>query len=324
MPMVGSPESIAAHPATEQGAPDPGTTEQDVRKVGVDVSVVLPVHNEVGHIEKELRRIKKGLDASSYSYEIIVVDDGSTDGSKEVLQKYPGIRLIDRAVNRGCGHARRTGSRAALGRFIVWTDTDMTYPNDQIPALLDELRDPTVSQVVGARKSEAGSYRWARMPMKWCIRKLASYLVRSPIPDLNSGYRAFRRDVASAYLHLLPDGFSCVTTITLAFLSNGHRIKYLPIDYEKREGISKFRFFGDTARYILQVVRMVMTFNPLRVFLPLGGLLLMLAIGKIAFDIYDKNFYISTNAVILTVVAFQVMAIGLLADLICRLAGPRR
>jgi hypothetical protein len=176
---------------------------------------------------------------------------------------------------------------------------------------------------VGARTSERGTHVWARLPMKWLIRRLASYLVRTPIPDLNSGFRAFRRDVAEPYLHLLPDGFSCVTTITLAFLANGHDVKYVPIDYARRSGQSKFRPLSDTARYILQVIRMVMTFNPLRVFLPLGGSLLLAAVVKVVYDAISRDFWLTQNAIVLTFVSLQVIAIGLLADLICRLSGPR-
>ena len=121
------------------------------------------------------------------------------------------------------------------------------------------------------------------------------------------------------YLYLLPDGFSCVSTITLSFFSNGHGVKYIPIEYAVRAGESKFHWWHDTSQYLLQVIRMMMTFNPLRIFFPIGGLLTATAFGKIVFDIFDKDFRITTNAIILTVVGLQVIAIGLLADLISRL-----
>jgi glycosyltransferase involved in cell wall biosynthesis len=286
----------------------------------IDVSIVLPIHNERGHIALELERIQESMAASRYSYEIICVDDGSTDGSLEFLREAQGIRLIELPLNRGCGFARKTGTKAALGRFVVWTDVDMTYPNDQIPELVDQMEDG-YDQVVGARRTEEGTHAWARRPAKWFVRALASYLSQTKIPDLNSGFRVFRREVVRRYLHLLPQGFSCVTTITMAFLSNGHAVKYVPIDYEKRAGRSKFHWRHDTSRYVLQVIRMVMTYNPLRVFLPLGTFLLLIAFGKTAVDAITKNFYVTSNAIILTIVSLQVMAIGLLADLISRLSG---
>lgn len=200
----------------------------------VDVSVVLPVYNEAGHLEEEIDRIRAALDDSHYSYEIIVVDDGSDDGSGEKLKALEGIRLIQLPVNRGSGTARKVGTRAAYGDVVVWTDVDMTYPNDTIPELVKELEG--YDQVVGARTSEQGTHKFLRVPAKWTIRKLAAYLANTEIPDLNSGFRAFRRDVALQFLHLLPTGFSCVTTITMTFLANGYTVKYVPIEYAERAG----------------------------------------------------------------------------------------
>ncbi|HEX9890085.1 MAG TPA: glycosyltransferase family 2 protein [Nitriliruptorales bacterium] len=287
----------------------------------LDVTVILPVYNERGHILTEIARIKQALERSPYTFEILVVDDGSDDGTEALLQDAVGIRLITLPYNRGSGYARRVGTRAALGDVVVWTDADMTYPNDRIPELVSELGD--ADQVIGARTSEQGTHRYLRMAAKGAIRRLAGYLVGQEIPDLNSGFRAFRRGVSLPYLRLLPDGFSCVTTITLSFMANGHPVRYVPIDYEQRAGRSKFHWRKDTARYLLQIVRMVMSFNPLRVFLPLSLLLLTGAFGKMAFDVVDKSGRITTNAVILTIVSFQLLATGLLADLISTLMGPR-
>ena len=286
----------------------------------IDVSVVLPCFNERGHVVQEIDRIDRVLAASTYSYEILVIDDGSSDGSIDVLRDVEGIRLIEFPQNRGSGYARRIGTREAKGRVVVWTDADMTYPNDEIPALVQRLEDGGFDQVVGARTSEEGTHKLLRVPAKWSIRMLAQYLTKTTIPDLNSGFRAFRRDVALPYLHLLPQGFSCVTTLTMAFLSNGHTVEYTSIPYAKRAGKSKFHWREDTARYALQVVRMVMTFNPLRVFMPIGTLLLLVAFGKVAYDIVTWDWRITSNAIILVIVAGQVVAIGLLADLIVRVS----
>ena len=226
-----------------------------------DVSIVLPVFNERGHIEDEIQRIRTSMDASRYSYEIIVIDDGSSDGSGDLLREIEGIHLIQFAKNRGSGSSRRIGTNAARGKIVVWTDVDMTYPNDQMPNLIDELDG--VDQVVGARTSEKGTVKALRVPAKWIIRKLASYLTSTPIPDLNSGFRAMRRSVALQFLHLLPSGFSCVTTITMTFLNNGYSVKYIPIEYGERAGESKFHWYRDTKRYLLQVVRLIMMYNPL-------------------------------------------------------------
>jgi glycosyltransferase involved in cell wall biosynthesis len=286
----------------------------------LDVSVVLPVFNEVGHVLQEVTRIRAALEASPYSFEIIVVDDCSTDGSVEQLEGVDGIRLIRSAKNRGSGAVRRIGTRAAKGRVVVWTDADMSYPNEEIPRLVKELEG--FDQVVGARTSEQGRARFFRVPAKWSIRKLASYLTDTKIPDLNSGLRAFRRDVGLQYVHLLPSGFSCVTTITMTFLANGYSVKYVPIEYRARAGYSKFHWWTDTRRYFVQVLRMVLTYDPLRIFVPASLVLGVPGVGKLVFDLVTKDLRIATNTLLLVFAALQLLVIGLLADLVVRLARP--
>jgi len=288
----------------------------------LDVSVVLPVYNEVGHVAQEVKRIRAALEASGRSFEVIVVDDGSDDGSSEALGEIEGIRLIGFATNRGTGSARKAGTRAALGRVVVWTDCDLSYPNEDIPRLVD-LLDEGYDQVVGARTSEQGTVRTLRVPAKWLVRRLASYLTESRIPDLNSGLRAFRRDVGLQFLHLLPPGFSCVTTLTMAFLANGYSVRYTPIDYFSRAGESKFHWWADTRRYLLQVVRMVLMYNPLRVFAPAGLALLAVGVTKTVYDLIDKQGRIATNTIVVLFAAGMVMMIGLLSDLIVQLNRPR-
>jgi polyisoprenyl-phosphate glycosyltransferase len=285
-----------------------------------DVSVVLPCYNERDHVELEVKRIRAAFDAAGMRHEIICVDDGSTDGTREVLQAIPGIRAILLPRNQGSGTARRIGTQQARGGVVVWTDADMTYPNERIPELVRQL-DDTYDQVVGARRSEAGTYKLLRVPAKWAIRKLAAYLTNTPIPDLNSGLRVFKRQVAQPYLRLLPAGFSCVTTITLAFLSNGHQIKYVPIDYFKRAGRSKFHPFKDAYNYILQVLRMVMYFNPLRVLMPVALTLLGATFVKGVADLIRHDLRVTASTVLVGLAAFNIMAIALLADLVVRRTG---
>lgn len=282
----------------------------------VDVSIILPVYNEASHLEEEVRRITKSMEASRYSFEIIVVDDGSTDGSGDLAESL-GLHTIRFATNRGSGSARKYGTMSASGRVVVWTDVDMTYPNDRIPELVDEMDG--YDQVVGARTSEEGTVKILRMPAKWFIRKLASYLSQTKIPDLNSGFRAFRRDVGAQFLYLLPRGFSCVTTLTMAFLANGYSIKYVPIEYAKRAGRSKFHWLADTRRYLLQVMRMVLMHEPIRFFGPLTGVLGLVGAGKLIFDLVDKNFRVGTNTMVILGVAFALAGIGLLADMLVQL-----
>ena len=286
-----------------------------------DVSVVLPIYNEKGHLRTEIDRIRAALEASRYSFEIIVVDDGSNDGSQTELATIPGITLITHRRNQGSGAARRTGTTAARGRVVVWTDVDMTYPNDRIPELVDAMDG--YDHIVGWRQTEEGTHKLLRTPAKWIIRKLASYLSETDIKDLNSGLRAFRRDVAMQYVHELPKGFSCVTTLTMSFLANGYSVGYVPIDYFPRAGRSKFHWWRDTKRYLLQVIRMTLSYNPLKVFLPLGGLLFVVALAKLGFDWSSRDFRLSTNTLLIFFAALQVTTLGLLADLVVRATRRR-
>ena len=280
----------------------------------LDVSVVLPVYNEVNHLEQEVTRIQKALDHSEFTYEIIIVDDGSTDGSGELAQRIEGVRALRFLTNRGSGSVRRYGTMVARGDVIVWTDVDMTYPNDEIPGLVKELAG--YDQVVGARRTEEGTVKLLRKPAKKIIRLLASYLTGTSIPDLNSGFRAFRREVGDQFLYLLPRGFSCVTTITMAFLTNNYSIKYIPIDYAQRAGESKFHWWKDTRRYLLQVVRMILMHEPLRFFGPLAVVLGSVGVGKLVFDLIDKNFRVGTNTMVILGVALALAGVGVIADVL--------
>ncbi len=284
----------------------------------VDVSVVLPAYNEVGHIGAEVRRITAALKDSPYSFEIVVVDDGSTDGTADAVEGLPFVRLLRFPANRGSGTARRVGSLEAHGRYVVWTDADLTYPNERIPELVTILASGRAHQVIGARVGESGALKPLRVPAKWAIRRLAEYLTSSKIPDLNSGLRAFSKEHARPYLGLLPPGFSCVTTITLAFLANGLIVEYLPISYRRRAGRSHFHPVTDAYRYILQVVRMATFFEPLRVFAPVALTLLALGSAKFVFDLVAHPFRIATNTVLLLLTGLILFSLGLLADLIVR------
>jgi hypothetical protein len=177
---------------------------------------------------------------------------------------------------------------------------------------------------VGARTSEQGSHRLLRVPAKWLIRKIAEYLTNTQIPDLNSGLRAFRREAALPYLRLLPPGFSCVTTITIAFLHNQHGMLYLPIGYAKRAGRSKFHFVKDAYRYILQVLRMVMYFNPLKVLMPPALWLIAIGFGKAVYDVVAHPVRLATNTVLIILTGMIIASLALLADLIVRSRNDAR
>ena len=266
------------------------------------------------------------MDASGLSYEVLAIDDASTDNTLTVLReaalRMPHVQVLAFRRNGGSGTARRLGTGRARGEIVVWTDADMTYPNERIPELVNILlADPSYDQVVGARLTEEGTHKWLRVPAKWLIRKIAERLSNQKIPDLNSGLRAFRRSVSLPYLRLLPPGFSCVTTITLSFLQNQHDIRYVEIDYAKRAGTSKFHFVRDAYRYILQVLRMIMYFDPLKVLMPLALWLLGIGVVKAVVDMVRHPFYFPANTVLLVMAGLLIGSMALLADLIVRSRG---
>src|SRR5258706_4739978 len=174
---------------------------------------------------------------------------------------------------------------------------------------------PKYDQVNGARTSEKGTLKLLRTPAKYLIRKLACYLSRTDIPDLNTGLKAFKRDIMLRYLWVIPDGFSCVTTVTLAFLCNGYNVGWIPTEYHERIGRSKFHPIKDTYQYLLTVIRMVIYFNPLSVFLPAGSLLILLGLLRWIIVKLTDSEGILLGPVMVTI-GFSLYVVGFIADLI--------
>ncbi len=289
----------------------------------VDVSVVIPAYNEEEAILPVLDDVSAALEPLDLTYEIVVVDDGSADRTAELCQNREKVRAVSHGRNRGTGAARTTGVREARGEIIVMIDADGTYPADAIPKLLEELE--TADHVIGARMREAGTVAWLRRPAKDFIRRLASYMVEYDIPDLNSGLRAMKREQTLRFIPILPNSHSWVSTITMAMLSSGHRVTWTPISYHERIGRSTFHPIRDTYNYLTLVVRTIMYYNPLRIFLPLTIFLFLVGIVKFFTDFFrfGLTFYVPASTVIIILASIQLGAIGLLADLIVK-AGRLR
>lgn len=290
----------------------------------LDLSIIFPTFNEEAALGDDLDDTRRALEATTLRYEIIVVDDGSRDATAAIARARPWVRLVQHPFNRGNGAARTTGVRHARGRIVGFSDADRTYPVDQIPAMM-ALVDAGADMVIGARRVEAGTLKLLRTPAKWFIRKLAEFMTGTRIPDLNSGLRLQRRDLTMRFLPILPTTHSWVSTITIAFLSAGFGVQWLPIDYYPRVGRSTFHPLRDTYNYLMLCVRTVMYFNPLKIFLPLALGLLALGTGKYIF--YDILWRFNPDwglppmpgtTLALIVTGLQVLVIGLLADLIVR------
>jgi len=283
------------------------------------VSIVVPAYNEEEAIGGDLEVIQAAMDESRWEYELIVVNDGSSDRTAEIVKCLDRVKLIEHTQNRGGGFARNTGVKASSGDVVLVTDGDGTYPNKDIPKLLEYMEDNELDMVVGARNKEAGTLKFLRKRAKWFIRKLASFMSGFSIPDLNSGLRAFRKDVFLQYMEILPWGHSWVSTITLAMLSGGFNVGFYSIDYYPRKGRSTFNPITDTFNYLMLVVRTVTWFNPLKVFMPIAIALGLLGVSRLVMDMVTQpHAHITPSSIVLIIAAIQVFMLGLLADLIVK------
>lgn len=273
------------------------------------VSIVIPAYNEgkgIGVLIDELKERMK-----DYEYEIIVVDDGSCDNTAEIARE-KDVVLIQHTKNRGYGAALKTGIRKAKYDTVAITDSDGTYPVSEIPELIKYMGE--YDMVVGARSSQ--KIPCLRRPAKFFLNCLANYLTDVEIPDLNSGLRVFKKDIAVKFFNLLPDGFSFTTTITLAMLTNDYLVKFIPIDYHKRQGKSKIRPIRDTYNFIQLIIRTVMYFNPLKIFIPASLILFLIAMALFCYSKFVLDKVMDISVIVILMSAVQIAAMGLLADLV--------
>ena len=283
------------------------------------VTVLIPAYNEEESIAATVEAIRKhtvGLKA----LEIIVINDGSSDRTGEIARGLP-VTLIEHETNTGYGSGLKDGLQQAQHEFILIADADGTYPLEDIPTLLADA--PNYAMVVGARTGAVVQVPLVRRPAKWLITRLAEYLSHRKIPDLNSGFRVFRKDTALRFLSLYPDGFSFTTTITLAMLTNHYKVKFIPINYHRRVGKSSIKPLRDFTNFTILIIRICACFNPLAVFVPPALVLLLLGLVKGAVDytgFHDPHAagHLGMLSIALALTGVQTLFIGLLADLIDR------
>jgi glycosyltransferase involved in cell wall biosynthesis len=285
---------------------------------GEGVSLVMPALNEEEGIPSCLRELRMVMEGLSRPVEIIVVDDGSTDRTAE-LAKRGGAEVLSLPVTLGYGGALKAGIARAKHDIIIIMDADGTYPPQAIPELLAFA--PDFDMVVGARTGKNVHIPAVRRPAKWFLGKLASYLAGRRIPDLNSGLRVVRRGLVERFGHMLPSGFSFTTSITLASLCSDSLVHFHPIDYRVRQGRSKVRALH-AFDFLILILRTVVFYNPLKIFLPLGAVFFLIGFGKMIWDFFIGNF--SDTVVMGILGAVIIWSVGLLSDQISRASmGPR-
>ncbi|MEW6740173.1 MAG: glycosyltransferase family 2 protein [Nitrospirota bacterium] len=294
------------------------TGNKEREKLLSGLSIIIPAFNEedgIGHVLEHLSKIMSQVD---FKCEIIVVDDGSQDGTYEKAKQYDNIVLLRNNVNRGYGASIKRGIRSARYDLICITDADATYPNEDIPKLIDKIKTENADMVVGARIGKNVNIPLVRRPAKWVLQKVANLVSGQYIPDLNSGLRVFKKSVAMQFLSVLPNGFSFTTTITLALLTNGFYVEYIPINYHARIGNSKIRPMRDTINFLQLILRIALYFAPLKIFLPISGLLMLLGIFWGIFSKFVLGRFADTSTLIIVTSSIEVLVVGLLAELIDR------
>jgi glycosyltransferase involved in cell wall biosynthesis len=275
------------------------------------VSVLVPAHNEEASLADTIASIEKHRALFS-EMEIIVVNDGSHDRTGDIARAMP-VTLIEHQTTRGYGASLKDGLRIAKGDLILIVDADGTYPLEEIPSLAAAVGD--FDMIVAARTGDKVHIPLLRRVGKWIITQLAEYLSSQKIPDLNSGFRIFRKDIALRFMAMYPDGFSFTTTITLAMLTNHYRVQFLPINYRKRVGKSSIHPVRDFINFTILIIRICACFKPLNVFVPPALLLILLGVAKGTID-YTQQHHLGGLAITMTLTGIQTLFIGLLADLI--------
>jgi glycosyltransferase involved in cell wall biosynthesis len=278
-------------------------------------SIIIPSYNEEKAINKVIADLRKHLPKKEYDYEIIVINDGSTDQTRQILEKIEDIKIINHPFNQGYGTSLKDGIRAAKNEIIVMLDGDDTYPIEQIPKFLKFTND--YSMVSGARTGNNIQIPFVRRPGKFIINQLANFLIGQKIPDLNCGLRVIKKSNVTEFFYLLPNRFSFTITHLLACLSNGYPVKFIKIDYFKRKGKSSLKpsnFF----LFIGLIIRIIMYFNPLKFFLWPGSIIFTLGLIYLLWGIiWQQN--ISDGAIVATLLGIQIIFLGLLADLIIKM-----
>jgi glycosyltransferase involved in cell wall biosynthesis len=272
------------------------------------VSIIIPAYNEEKGIEHTLQKLKGGN--KKENWEIIVVDDASSDDTAKFASEM-GVRVIRHPYNKGYGASLKTGVRNAKNDIVVFMDADDQHNPNDISKLLEHIGD--YDMVVGAR-SKTSYISFFRRPGKMLLSIIANYLMNMKIPDINSGFRAVKKEIIEKFIHILPNSFSFSTTITLAAIKGGFNVRYVPITTYKRKGKSVVNPIRDGINTLLLIIRIVVLFNPLKIFFPVSFFLFALGMGYLIFALIFLGFHIPSGAILLILSSMIIFFFGILAD----------
>ena len=284
----------------------------DMREWADQLSVVIPAYNEEGGIGRTLAGLREALPTC----EIIVVDDGSTDGTVEQARTVPGVRLFKHRMNRGYGGALKTGMKAATRPYVAWFDADNEHRVEDLERMVSRIASEGLVAVIGRRPKPGPSV--VRNYGKFAIRMLARTLGVDIGKDLNCGLRVFRRSVILPYLSLLPNSFSASMTSTMILIEEGYRFDFEDIAVKERIGTSKVQL-EDGFFTVALVLRMVMLFAPLRIFLSLGGFFFLSGTAYGLWRAISTGRGLPVAGLLLIVTGVLLVMFGLVADQISRL-----
>jgi len=238
-----------------------------------ELTIIIPAYNEESGILDTLSKLKPF--AEKNNWKVIVVNDGSTDKTKDILNANSFVKVITHKVNRGYGASLKSGLSEASTELVAFYDADGQHRPEELEKLWKAWIDQDM--IVGQRV-KGSHFSLSRAPGKWILGKTANFLAGRKIPDLNSGLRIVKRDIIMKYLQLFPDGFSFSTTSTIAFLGDKRQIDYIPIQTSKRAGKSSVNQVKDGLNTLLLIVRLIVLFNPLKVFIPASFFLIMISV----------------------------------------------
>lgn len=272
------------------------------------LTIIVPVYNEQESIGAVLAHLKEMYGGEA---DIIVVNDGSTDKTEEIIHRISSIRVISHKRNFGYGAALKTGILEASTELVCFFDGDGQHDAKDVRRLLDALGE--ADMVVASRGTKAFK-NMVRAPGKLVLHIVANFIAGRKIPDLNSGLRLIRREIILRYLHLLPNGFSASTTSTMIMISRDYDVKYIPITPKERKGNSQVRQVRDGAATIMLIARIVLLFNPMK-FFGLFGLIFLIT-GSVygAYKLFQTGIGLSVGSLLILSVGIVSMLFGLICD----------